>query len=125
MRAKDRDESAADREKRLNRSWFWLVPLVGLLAFGYGLYAMLSLLFGTREHGTVGDCTEHVTIDGRVERTSYRCDVQLTNGSTTTVNFASSPSFGDHVSLTMWDGHVVEVGNATRQSWVSSRAGSF
>ncbi|MEO9138567.1 MAG: hypothetical protein ABI345_05815 [Jatrophihabitans sp.] len=81
------------------------------------MYALLPLLFGTRENGTVRDCTEHVSY-GRSTSTSYQCGVQLTTGSTTTVSFDSSPSFGDHVSLTMWGGRAVDVGQATRQSWI-------
>lgn len=119
MRAKDRDESAADRKER--RGVGWGIGFGGLMLVGIGAYYMVLLLFGTREHGTVGDCTEHPS--GR--STTTWCDLQLTNGSTTTVNFGSSPGFGHHVSLTMWGGHVVEVGQATERSWMGFVSGGL
>ena len=90
----------------------WAIVGAGVLVLAIAIYIALPLFFGTREHGTVGDCTEHVSY-GHTRTTSYRCHVQLTNGTATTVSFDSSKSYGERATLTMWRGETVDTRDAT------------
>jgi hypothetical protein len=109
------------RERALRHGKWWkrqsFSASVGalVLLLGFLVYLALPLVLGTTMHGRTISCEKHISHSSRGgESTSYRCDIEMANGSHRTVTADTDYEYGQTLTYREWAGNAYVTADVVR-----------